>query len=69
MFDGRTNLAREIVAAIPDSYGLSVLSPRIPKAIKVAEAPSHGCAVLEHAPSSTGARAYRELAATVAQPV
>jgi chromosome partitioning protein len=65
MFDGRTNLAREVVEAIPSSYGLDVLDPPVPKTIKVAEAPSHGCTVLQHAPTSKGARAYRELAAVI----
>jgi chromosome partitioning protein len=65
MFDARTNLARQIVEAIPASYGLAVLDPPVPKTIKVAEAPSHGCTVLQHAPSSKGARAYRQLAAVI----
>ena len=65
MFDPRTNLAREVVEAIPTSYGLAVLDPPVPKTVKVAEAPSHGCTVLQHAPSSKGARAYRELAAAI----
>lgn len=63
MFDPRTNLTRRIVADIPERYGLDVLEPVIPKSVKVAEAPLAGHTVLEHAPSSKPAEAYRRLAA------
>ena len=43
--------------------GSSVLQPPVPKSVKVAEAPSHGCTILRHASSSKGAQAYREIAA------
>ncbi|MCU1350933.1 MAG: hypothetical protein JWM05_142 [Acidimicrobiales bacterium] len=63
MFDGRTNLAHQVVANVRSSYGLEVLEPPIPKSVKVAEAPGHGRSVLEHAPRSRSAEAYRLLAA------
>ncbi len=62
MFDPRTNLTRRIVADIPGRYGLDVLQPAIPKSVKVAEAPQTGHTVLEHAPHSRPAEAYRQLA-------
>jgi len=62
MFDGRTKLANQVVEEVRSSYGLDVFDPPVPKAVKVAEAPGHGRSVLEHAPKSRGAVAYRELA-------
>jgi chromosome partitioning protein len=63
MFDRRTRLAQQVVDDVPGRYGLSVLQPPVPKSVKVAEAPSHGCTILRHASSSKGAQAYREIAA------
>jgi chromosome partitioning protein len=40
-----------------------VLEPHVPKSIRFAEAPAMGRSILEHAPSSPGAAAYRALAA------
>lgn len=62
MFDARTNLTRDVIADIPKRYGLTVLNPPIPKSVKVAEAPQHGRSILDHAPRSKPAEAYRELA-------
>jgi chromosome partitioning protein len=68
MFDGRTNLARQIIGDVPLRYGLEVLDPPIPKSVKIAEAPQHGKTILEHAPTSKGAEAYRRLAAQLREP-
>lgn len=65
MFDSRTNLARRVIADVESSYGLTVLQPPVPKSVKVAEAPETGRSVLEHAPASKGAQAYRALASTL----
>ncbi len=65
MFDGRTNLAQEVVASIRTTYDLEVLDPPIPKSVKVAEAPATGRSVLDHARRSKPAIAYRALAGTL----
>ncbi len=62
MFDGRTKLARQVVEEVRQAHGLEVFDPPVPKSVKVAEAPARGRSVLEHAPSSKAAVAYRELA-------
>lgn len=62
MFDSRTRLAQQVIDDVPLNYGLTVLDPPVPKSVKVAEAPSHGRSILEHAPKSKGADAYRALA-------
>ncbi len=65
MFDGRTNLARQVLQDVETTHGLRVLQPPIPKSVRVAEAPGKGRSVLKHARSSKPAQAYRELAATI----
>src|SRR5947208_516857 len=67
MFDGRTRLAQEVLASVPERLGLEVLPPPVPKSIRVAEAPSESRSVLEHAPRSGAAEAYRALATTIAE--
>jgi chromosome partitioning protein len=63
--DGRTRLAREVLAALPETYGIDVLEPPIPKSVRVAEAPARSVSVLEHAGRSKSAEAYRALAHTI----
>jgi chromosome partitioning protein len=65
MFDGRTKHAHEVLEDVPTRFGLSVLQPPIPKTVRFAEAPGRGRSILDHAPSSNGAAAYREIAATL----
>ena len=65
MFDARTRLARDVLDTVAAAHGLDVLAPPIPKSVRVAESPGHGRSVLRHAPSSTAAAAYRELAVTI----
>lgn len=62
LFDGRTKLSREVLDGVHARYGIPVLDPPVPKSVKVAEAPGRGCSVLEHAPRSAAADAYRRLA-------
>ncbi|MBA3281454.1 MAG: ParA family protein [Acidimicrobiia bacterium] len=62
-FDGRTNLAHQVVEQVRRDYGVEVLEPYVPKSVRVAEAPGRGRSVLTHAPRSASAEAYRDLAA------
>ena len=65
MFDGRTRLAQETLASVSDTYDLEVFEPPVPKSVRVAEAPGGGRSVLEHAPQSPAAEAYRALASAI----
>ncbi len=65
MFDRRTNLGRRVRADVTERYGIDVLDPSIPKSVRAAEAPGEGRTIFDHAPRSTVAEAYRELATTV----
>jgi chromosome partitioning protein len=65
MFDGRTRHARQVLAEVVTRYGLVVLDPPVPKSVRFAEAPGEGRSILQHAPTSAGAEAYRALARQV----
>lgn len=62
MFDGRTNLAKAVLADVTERYQLPVLDPPIAKSVRFAEAPAAGRSVLTTAGRSAGAKAYREIA-------
>lgn len=66
MFDGRTRHARHVLDQVGERYGLTVLEPPVPKSVRFAEAPELGRSILQHAPTSAGALAYRRLAEQVA---
>lgn len=61
MFDSRTNLGQEVVAALKSNHDLHVFDPPIPKSVRVAEAPGRGLSVLAHASTSKPAGAYRRI--------
>ena len=66
MYDGRTRHAQDVLASVNETLGLEVLQPPVPKSVRVAEAPEQNRSVLEHAPRSPAAEAYRALAVTIA---
>jgi chromosome partitioning protein len=65
MYDDRTRHARHIIEEVEARYGIPVLQPPVRKSIRFAEAPARGKSILQHAPSSPGAVAYRQLARTL----
>jgi len=65
MFDGRTNLSKEVEAEIRKSYGAKVFRTVVPRNIRLSEAPSHGMPVRYYEPSCPGAQAYDDLAEEV----
>ncbi len=66
MHDERTRLAQDVEAELRQHLPEHVFATVIPRSVRVAEAPSHGTPVVEHAPGSRGAVAYRELARELA---
>ena len=48
--------------SVQSRYGIPVLEPSVPRSVRFAEAPAQGRSIMEHAPASVGAVAYRELA-------
>jgi chromosome partitioning protein len=65
MFDARTTHSRQVLAEVEERYGLPLFGPPVPKSVRFAEAPGLGKSVLQHAPTSPGAMAYRTLSTTV----
>ncbi len=67
MFDGRTNLAGEIVEEVKRFFPNNVFQTVIPRSIRLAEAPSFGKPIVLYAPQSSGALAYESLAKELLQ--
>ena len=66
MFDGRTKLAVEVSADVRNTFGALVLRNRIPRSVKVSEAPGFGQTVLDYDPGSRGSMAYMDAAKELA---
>ncbi len=62
MFDGRTQLTRQVVEEVRKYFGDKVFNTVIPRNIRLAEAPSHGKTIAEYDAKSRGGVAYQELA-------
>ena len=67
MVDGRTNLSTEVLREIDAHFGSLLTRTRIRNNVKLAEAPSFGRTIFEHAPDSNGARDYEAFAAEFVQ--
>lgn len=65
MFDGRTNLAIQVVDEIKKHFKDRVYRSIIPRNVRLSEAPSHGKPVMVYDHRSRGAEAYHELAKEV----
>lgn len=65
MFDSRTNLAIQVENEVRKYFPNQVFETVIPRNVRISEAPSFGLSVLEYAPDSKGASAYRALAQEV----
>jgi chromosome partitioning protein len=68
MYDDRTRHSRHIIEEVESRYGIPVLQPPVRKSIRFAEAPARGKSILQHAPDSPGAVAYRALAGALLEP-
>ena len=62
MFDRRTNLARQVVEDAEAHFKEMIFKTRIPRNVKLGEAPSFGMPVITYDPSSPGAQSYLDLA-------
>ena len=63
MLDGRTNLGLQVVQEVKKYFKGRVYGSIIPRNVRLSEAPSHGKPIHVYDSRSTGANAYRELAA------
>ncbi len=67
MHDERTRLAQDVERELRDHFSETVFRTVIPRAVRVAEAPSYGIPVTEYAPGSRGSTAYIALAEEVTE--
>ena len=65
MFDRRTQLTKQVKEEVDNYFGDKVFNTVIPRNVRLAEAPSHGVAILDYDKGSKGAKAYESLAAEV----
>ncbi len=65
MFDIRNNLCRQVEEDARDNLGELVYQTRIPRNVRLSEAPSYAMPILQYDPTSRGSAAYRDLAREV----
>jgi chromosome partitioning protein len=62
MFDQRNNLSQQVEADARETLGDLVLQTRIPRNVRLSEAPSFALPALVYDPTSKGSIAYMDLA-------
>ena len=65
MFDGRNNLSLQVEEDAREALGELVFDTRVPRNVRISEAPSHALPVLEYDSASKGSAAYRALASEI----
>jgi chromosome partitioning protein len=61
MYDGRTNLAQQVVAEVQRHFPRLIFRTLIPRSVRLSEAPSHGRLILEYEPGGRSVLAYAAL--------
>jgi chromosome partitioning protein len=61
MYDGRTNLAADVVNEVRQYFPEETFKTIIPRNVRLSEAPSYGEDILAYAPGSIGSKAYHAL--------
>lgn len=61
MYDGRTNLAQQVVEEVRRYFPQRIFNTLIPRSVRVSEAPSYGQLLAEYDPQSRAALAYHLL--------
>lgn len=62
MFDGRTLHGREVLERLKEAFPGELFESVVPRTVRFQEAPVTGKPILEYAPDSPGAEAYRQVA-------
>ena len=65
MYDSRTNLAEQVVEEVKTHFPDMVYATKIPRNVRLSEAPSFGKPIFAYSSSSKGAQAYMSLAEEV----
>ena len=58
MYDGRTNLAHQVVDDVREHFPEQVLNTLIPRSVRISEAPSYGQSVISYDTDSPGSLSY-----------
>jgi chromosome partitioning protein len=66
MYDARTRLAEQVADEVRTHFGNLVLTPTIPRSVRISEAPGFGQSVMTYDPVSRGAVAYTDAAREIA---
>lgn len=61
MFDNRLNVSRQVEQEVEKYFPGKIFRTKIPRNVRLSEAPSHGKPVMYYDPSSKGAEAYAQL--------
>lgn len=67
MYDGRTNLAQQVVEEVQRHFPQLIFRTLIPRSVRLSEAPSHGKLIAEYDPQSRSAQAYAALAQEIVE--
>lgn len=67
MYDGRTRLSQQVLDEVREHFADVIFDTTIPRATRLAEAPSHGQPALIYDPDGLGTAAYDVLAAELIQ--
>lgn len=67
MYDGRTNLSKDVVDNVKNNLNANIYNTIIPRNVSLAEAPSNGLPITIYDNKSTGAESYRNLAKEVVE--
>lgn len=65
MFDGRNRLAQQVEDDVRKTLGDLVFATRIPRNVRLSEAPSFAMSILSYDPASRGSMAYQSLASEI----
>ncbi len=69
MYDGRTNLSKDVVDNVKNNLQAHIYNTIIPRNVSLAEAPSHGLPITQYDNKSQGAKSYMNLAKEVIEGV
>lgn len=65
MYDMRTTLSKQVASEVEKYFGKAVFKSRIPRTVKLSEAPSYGQPITIYDPAGKGAQSYISLAEEV----
>ncbi len=67
MYDVRTNLSNQVVENVKENLDTKIYETKIPRNIRLAEAPSYGIPINMYDSKSAGAESYRKLAKEIVE--